>query len=128
MSRVVLFVCPHGAAKSRLAAAFFARVAPPGWTATSAGLDPGPELSPTAGRLLAGTDAEVFLDRMPPRSLADVVAPDLIVGIDCGPDGATDHWELRHREFDAVMRDEIRTRSELLASDLGGRTDPNGSI
>jgi len=119
MSQVVLFVCPHGAAKSRLAAAFFARVAPSGWTATSAGLDPGPELSPTAGTLLAGTDAEAFLDRKPPRSLAQVVAPDRIVGIDCGPDGVTDHWELRHREFDAAMRDEIRARAEALATELG---------
>jgi protein-tyrosine-phosphatase len=120
MSQVVLFVCPHGAAKSRLAAAFFSRVAPAGWTATSAGLEPGPELSPTAGRLLAGTDAEALLDREPPRSLADVPTPSRIVGIDCEPEGATDRWVLDHREFDATMRDEIRARSELLAGELGG--------
>jgi hypothetical protein len=120
MTQVVLFVCPHGAAKSRLAAAFFARVAPPGWTAISAGLDPDPKLSPTAARLLAGTDAEALLDPEPPRSVADVAAPSRIVGIDCEPDGATDRWELHHREFDAAMRDEIRARSEVLATELGG--------
>ena len=119
MSQVVLFVCPHGAAKSRLAAAFFACVAPPGWAATSAGLDPGPELSPTADQLLASTDAAALLDRAPPRSVADLVAPRRIVGIDCVPDGATDRWELRHREFDATMRDEIRDRVGALAAELG---------
>ena len=118
MSRVVLFVCPHGAAKSRVAAAFFARSAPPGWTATSAGLDPSPELSPTASRLLAGTEAEALLDRALPRAVADVVAPDRIVGIDCAPEGVTDRWDLRHREFDTGMRDELCTRAEALAAEL----------
>ena len=119
MSRVVLFVCPHGAAKSRLAAAFFAGVAPPGWRATTAGLDPGPALSPTAARLLAGTEAAAFLDPAPPRAIASVASPDRVVGIDCAPDGATDRWELRHREFDAAMRDELRARAEALATELG---------
>lgn len=118
MSQVVLFVCPHGAAKSRMAAAFFARIAPPGWAATSAGLEPGPELSPTAARLLAGTDGEAFLDTAPPRSVADVPAPSRIVGIDCVPDAVTDRWELGHTEFDASMRDEIRARVEALATEL----------
>src|SRR5262249_60581108 len=96
MDRLVLFVCPHGAAKSRVAAAFFNRVAPPGWAATSAGLDPAPELSPTAGRLLAGTGAEAFLDLALPRPIAAVTALDRVVGIDCTPDGATDGWRLVH--------------------------------
>jgi hypothetical protein len=117
---MVLFVCPHGAAKSRLAAAFFTRVAPPGWTATSAGLEPGPELSPTASRLLADTDAGAFLDQAVPRSVIDVAAPTRIVGIDCAPEGSTDLWELCHGDFDAAMRDEIRARTETLAVDLVG--------
>lgn len=119
MNRLVLFVCPHGAAKSRMAAAFFDRVAPPGWAATSAGLEPGPELSPTAARLLAGTDAAALLDPAPPRPVADVVAPSRVVGIDCSPDAATDRWELSHREFNPEMRDELRARAEALAAELG---------
>jgi hypothetical protein len=118
MSRLVLFVCPHGAAKSRVAAAFFNHVAPPGWAATSAGLDPAPELSPTAGRLLAGTDAEEHLDREPPRPIAAVTGPDHVVGIDCAPNGATDRWQLDHAAFDAAMRDELRDRTEALATEL----------
>ena len=119
MTRLVLFVCPHGAAKSRMAAAYFDHVAPPGWTATTAGLEPGPALSPTATRLLAGTDAEALLDLEPPRSVAAVVAPSRIVGIDCSPDAATDRWELGHQEFNVEMRDELRARAEKLAAELG---------
>ncbi len=91
MSRLVLFVCPHGAGKSRMAAAFFTHVAPPGWSATSTGLELDPVVSPRAVRLVA---------------------------IDCAPDGATDHWELRHRKFDAVMRDELHDRAEALAAEV----------
>src|SRR5829696_7467128 len=101
--RTLLFVCPHGAGKSRVAAAFFALVAPPGWSATSAGLDPGPELSPTAARLLAGTDAAGHLDPEPPRPVSAVPSAIRVVGIDCVPPRMTDGWELRNGEFDAAM-------------------------
>ncbi len=120
MSQVALFVCPHGAGKSRMAAAFFSQSAPSGWTATSAGLEPGPELSPTAARLLAGTDAAAHLDQEPPRLVADVTAPSRVVGIDCSPAGVTDTWALDHQEFDAAMRDEIRGRVERLTAELRG--------
>ena len=103
-----------------MAAAFFARVAPPGWSATSAGLEPEPAINPNAARLLSGGEAEALLDREPPRSVQAVGFVDRLVGINCAPDGATDRWELRQREFDAVMRDEIRARAEALAADLRG--------
>jgi protein-tyrosine-phosphatase len=118
MTLIVLFVCPHGAAKSRVAAAFFNHVAPPGWEATSAGIEPDRVLSQTAARLLEGTDAATRLDPAAPRSLAEVASARRIVGIDCAPEGATDRWELRHRAFDAAMRDELRTRAEALAVEL----------
>ena len=117
MSRTVLFVCPHGAAKSRMAAAYFNLASPPDWTATSAGLDPGPELSPTARRLLAGTDAEPHLDPAPPRTIPAAGTPDRIVAIDCDVPTAT-RWDLAHQDFDATMRDEIRARTAALAAEL----------
>jgi hypothetical protein len=40
MSRMVVFVCPHGALKSRLAAALFNAGPPAGWQAASAGVVP----------------------------------------------------------------------------------------
>jgi len=123
VNRTVLFVCPHGAAKSRVAAACFNRIGPTGWMATSAGLDPGPELSQTAARMLAGTDAAGYLDLAPPRSIAEVTSASRVIGIDCAPSEATDHWALRHPEFDSVMRDEIRTHVESLAAELGSLSD-----
>src|SRR5215204_3443655 len=107
MKRTVLFVCPHGAAKSRVAAAFFARVAPPDWLATSAGQEPDAVFSTTAERLLAGEEAAAFLDHAPPRAIAAVPSPALIVAIDCDVPGAATRWTLRHRVFDDVMRDEL---------------------
>lgn len=42
--RTVLYVCPHGAGKSRMAAAWFNCWAPPGWRATTAGISPQTEV------------------------------------------------------------------------------------
>lgn len=119
MSQVVLFICPHGAAKSRMAAAYFDLNAPPGWQATSAGIEPDPVLSPTAARLLAGTDAESYLDSAPPRAITEVTSANRVVGIDCTPDEATDHWQLSESDFNGAMRDEIRARAEAFASEVG---------
>ncbi len=119
MTQVVVFVCPHGAGKSRMAAAFFNRVAPDGWRAISAGQEPDPVVSPHAIRLLAGTDAEALLDRDPPRPIAGVPSPARTVAIDCDVSGA-DRWALRHQEVGEAMRDELRTRAQTLARELEG--------
>ncbi|MGH2535285.1 MAG: hypothetical protein ACRDJW_23740 [Thermomicrobiales bacterium] len=119
MTRTVLFVCLHGAAKSRLAAAFFNAAAPAGWRATSAGLEPQAAVSANAVRLLAGSHAEALLDRDPPRSMAAVQAPDRVVAIDCDAPGA-DRWDLRPQELSEVMRDDIRARAEALAQSING--------
>jgi protein-tyrosine-phosphatase len=118
MTRTVLFVCPHGAAKSRVAAAYFARVCPPDWLVTTAGQEPDAVLSPTAERLLAGEEAAAFLDYAPPRAIDAVPSPAHIVAIDCDVPGAATRWALRHRVFDELMRDELRDRAEGLALQL----------
>jgi len=114
MTRIVLFVCPHGAGMSRIAAARFNLVAPTGWHALSAGLEPQAELGLHAPRLLAGTPAAELLDRERPRPISSVAAVDRIVAVCCDVPGA-ERWELAHREFSEAMRDEIRTRAETLA-------------
>ncbi len=117
MSRTMLFVCPHGAGKSRMAAAFFNVVAPSGWHATTAGQDPAATVSPHAVRLLAESAAETWLDQDAPRPLAAVTAPERIVAIDCEVPGA-DRWELAHQEVGEAMRDELQRRAEALAQEI----------
>ncbi len=134
--KTVLFVCPHGAGKSRMAAAYFAAAAPPGWAATTAGLHPAEAVSPVAIRLLAGSPEDAALDRQPPRALRAVPSPDVVVSIDCdagaeppdaaGPAGQPRHvrWDLAARAMDETMRDELRSRARELAAGLG---DAKGS-
>jgi protein-tyrosine-phosphatase len=117
MTSTILFVCPHGAGKSRMAAAFFNQLAPVGWRATSAGQEPQEALGTNAIRLLAGTPAEPFLDRERPRPIAAVAAPDRVVAIDCDVPGAA-RWTLENRQFDDAMRDEIRGQVETFAATL----------
>jgi hypothetical protein len=132
--RVLLFVCPHGAGKSRIAAVWFGGLGVRGWVATSAGLSPQAEPSAHARRLLAGTTVEALLDREVPRPVSAVRDPDLTVLIDCeesgyhGSDNAPHgrrvvRWQLAEQRFDDAMCREIRTRVEQLAASLPGITD-----
>jgi hypothetical protein len=113
VTRTVLFVCPHGAAKSRLAAALFNRLAPDGWHAVSAGLHPQEAVSVGTVDLVAGTDLEALLDRQPPRPIAAVPAATTTIGIDCDLTGAL-RWDLTHQQVGAAMLDELRQRVEAL--------------
>jgi protein-tyrosine-phosphatase len=118
VTRMVLFVCPHGAAKSRLAAALFDRVAPAGWQATSAGLHPQEAVSVATVHLVAGTDLEALLDRQPPRPVALVPDAVTVVSLDCDlPDAV--RWDLTHQQVGAAMLAELRERVEVLARQVG---------
>jgi len=113
--RSVLFVCAHGAARSRVAAAFFNQNAPSGWWASSAGLQPQEQLGETARRLLEGTGAESWLDITPPRALDPSAYADRTIAIDCNVAGA-EYWRLTNQEFGAPMREELRHRAQALAA------------
>jgi hypothetical protein len=101
-----------------MAAAFFNQVAPSGWTAISAGVEPQAELGLTAIRLLAGTSAQPFLDTTSPRPITAVNAPAYTVAIDCKVTEA-DEWNLNHQQFDETLREELQTRVEVFAAKLG---------
>jgi len=115
----VLFVCEHGASRSRLAAAWFSLVAPLGWRATSAGIEPAAAVSPSAERLVAGTPAEGLLDRTRPTPLTAALTPPptLIVAIDCNLPSAV-RWDLAVTEPSDAMRDQLATRTAALARAL----------
>ena len=117
--RTVMFICLHGAGRSRLAAALFNQASPDGWRATTAGLEPDPVLSPNAERLLAGTDALPFLDRDPPRAVAATAEPARIVAIDCDVPGA-ERWTLSEKQMTEALRDEIAGRVAGLSAELAG--------
>jgi|SRR6266498_1206920 len=133
VGRTVVFVCRHGAGKSRIAAAWFNRIAPPGWWATSAGVAPQATVSAHAARLLADTPVEGLLDRGLPRPLAAVADPDVVVAIDCRPGevpGALT-WALANQQFDAALASELRQRAQALARTLAattGSAEPRGPV
>ncbi|HZM78905.1 MAG TPA: hypothetical protein VFC19_24515 [Candidatus Limnocylindrales bacterium] len=115
---MVTFVCLHGAGKSRVAAALFNASAPPGWRATSAGLEPQAEPSPATAPMLAAEPAALAkLDHSNPRALEDDDG-DVVIGIDCDISGAQ-HWRLVHQWPEAAVLDELRTLTADLISDLG---------
>jgi hypothetical protein len=121
---VIVFVCLHGMGMSRLGAAFFDRVAPDGWRAVSAGVQPGATLSPTASRLLAETPAALCLDRSAPRPVAAVAGAERVIplrnpSIQFDLPGA-EMWDLAAEEFDEDLRDEIRGRAERLTGEVRG--------
>jgi protein-tyrosine-phosphatase len=127
--RTVLFVCPHGAGKSRMAAAWFDGMALADWAATSAGVQPQAQVSTHAARLLAGTPVRALLDESLPRPVTAVPDADLVVAIDC-PDAVTAdvRWTLTHPHFDEHTSAEIRDRVHALAAALPpqdhGHRDP----
>lgn len=109
-------MCPHGALKSRLAAAYFNRVAPGGWQATSAGQQPQQAVSVHAVALVAGSDVAGLLDTSPPQPIDVAANARTVVAIDCELPGAVSWW-LDHQEVGEAMRDELRRRAERLAAE-----------
>jgi hypothetical protein len=120
MTSTVLFICPHGAGKSRIAAAWFNANPAPGWAATTAGVKPQRAVSVHAPRLLTGTPALAHLDHDLPRPLDAVPEPALVVAIDCDGPPAADacSWVLKHGGFNAAMAQELQDLVEGLVHDL----------
>ena len=87
-SRHVLFVCPHGAAKSVIAAAYFQRLAAQRGvrvSASAAGTDPDPEISPRVAAALLADGMDVRGQR-PRRVTAEELATAWrVVSLGCDP-------------------------------------------
>ena len=117
--RRVLFICQHGAFRSRIAAAYFNASGLPGWTAISAGVTPQTEVSERLVPLMSGTGAEGFIDHEPPRALEETPASRTIA-IDADVPGA-ELWRTTEEgtPTDEQVRDEIRDRVSSLDAELG---------
>jgi protein-tyrosine-phosphatase len=123
-TRTVLFVCAHGAGRSRLAAAFFNADPPAGWHATTAaGEQPAERVNPDAVALLDGTTAAAHLDLSPPRALNTDDA-DVVVAIDCDPAPGAVHWRLTPAVIDEALRDELHHRVAALRTSIAATIPP----
>jgi len=98
-NETVLFLCPHGAAKSVLAAALCQRMATArgrALLAICAGTEPDPEIAPPVGRLL--NDEELALPiAQPQRVTATMLAEaTYVISLGCDQDAlpaVPRHWE-----------------------------------
>ena len=117
--QVVVFVCEHGAFRSRIAAAYFNGAAPVGWTALSAGVTPQTEVSARLGPLMTGSGVEEYLDVGQPRPLHGLSAV-RVIAIDADVPGA-ETWRTANATTDAELRDEISKRVEGLVAEVEGK-------
>lgn len=127
----MLFVCPHGAGRSRVAAAVFDQAASKrrglvGWYAVTAGVEPTASVSEDAVRLLEDTPEKSFLDLCPPRSVdaAGVGSVDRVVAIDCALDAGISltarrmPWHLTGDWPDPAVLTELRELVTELVDEL----------
>jgi protein-tyrosine-phosphatase len=112
--KTVVFVCQHGAFRSRMAAAYFNAARPVGWRAVSAGLTPQSEVSTRLMPLLAGTDAASFADLDAPRPF-DPAAADRVITID-EPIAGVERW--RTGGTDVEVRDQIEDHVRRLLAEV----------
>jgi len=100
--RTIVFLCPHNAAKSVIAAAYWQRLADQrGWPvwATSAGTDPDPDVAPRVATALleAGLDVRAHRPRQVTREELATAWRVVSLGCDLGalapPGRAVDHWD-----------------------------------
>lgn len=102
MTKHILFVCPHGAAKSIMAAAYFREMSRQHdltWTADAAGTEPDAAVAPHVAALLQGEglDSSGYTPR---RVTADELAgADRVVSLGCTDSelgvgaGQVEHWD-----------------------------------
>ncbi len=125
----VLFMCPHGAAKSVLASAYFQRFAKErglNVRVVSAGTDPDPQVAPAVANHLKKTGYDVPITT-PRRATADDLATaDIVISIGCdlkdlpAPRGTLVKWDDVPAPSDdfAGADEKIRERVIQLVDDL----------
>jgi protein-tyrosine-phosphatase len=99
----VLFLCPHGAAKSVMGAAYFQKLAAErGLRAQvdARGTEPDPAVSPAVAQLLRDQGYSVPVETPKTVTAADTAAADIVVSMGCKLDGfpaprrALRHWDV----------------------------------
>jgi protein-tyrosine-phosphatase len=125
----VLFLCPHGAAKSVLASAYFRRLANErglNVIVDSAGIEPDPSVSPTVATHLAKQGYPVPSEKPRPVTAHDLAKADVVVSLGCDlarsltPAGTVVKWDdvpAPSEDF-AGADDAIRRHVTALVDDL----------
>jgi arsenate reductase (thioredoxin) len=102
MNEHILFLCPHGAAKSVIAAAYCQRLAAAQGIelhVTSAGTEPDSEIAPAVVELLRAEDIDVTGHRPRRVTREDLATADRIISLGCDLDGlapagsSIQHWD-----------------------------------
>lgn len=126
----VLFVCVQNAFRSQMAAALFARRAPEGWTADSAGLRPGDAIHPTAIAVLREIGVDLSGRRPKLLTRAMMASAHRVVAMGCadacpaGFEDKTEDWALpdpKGKPIEDVrrLRDEVAAKVDDLIDRLG---------
>jgi arsenate reductase len=129
MSRTVLFLCPHAAAKSVFAAAFFERLAAERGLAAradAAGIEPDPETNPAVVAALAAEGIDVGRHRPRRVTTEELASAWRVVSLGCDIDGiapvdvAIERWDdVPQVSADLpVAREAIRRRVAALMDTL----------
>ena len=117
MRSVILFLCPHNAAKSIMAAAYFNQQAAASgltWTAVSAGTEPSDHISPAVVHLLRSQGMDV--SQQQPRRVTsnDLETATRVISLGCATESlpvtvGIEHWhdlplpsQDLHRAYDVI--------------------------
>lgn len=124
----VLFMCPHGAAKSLMASAYFQKVAKERGLKVrvdSAGTDPDPQLSKGVVAYLAKNGYAIPIDKPRGATAADMRSADIIISMGCdlsklpAPRGVVKNWTVPDfsSDFNAAEH-AIRGQVNMLVEEL----------
>jgi len=124
----VLFMCPHGAAKSLMASAYFQKVAKErglNVRVDSAGTDPDPQLSKGVVAHLEKHGYAIPIEKPRAATAADMRSADIVISMGCdlsklpAPKGVVKHWKVPDfsADFNAAeqaIRDQVNQLVEEL--------------
>jgi arsenate reductase (thioredoxin) len=124
----VLFMCPHGAAKSLMASAYFQKLAKErglNVRVDSAGTEPDPQLSQGVVAHLQKNGYAIPIDRPRAATAADMAGADVVISMGCDlsklpvPKGTLEKWDVPDLSADFnVAEQTIRERVARLVDDL----------
>ena len=131
MMKNVLFVCVHNAGRSQMAEAFFNRMANGSARAASAGTRPAAHKDKGVVEAMSEIGIDIRAQKPKALTIEMIENADRVITMGCGVEETcpasfvpTENWELDDPEGKSPdeirkIRDEIKTRVEVLVKELG---------